>query len=79
MNTETVVPFKKKTAIYHVVGTDTITRRYICPTLEEFQTPEKSRILLATFSERHKADDLAYSLNNYFKLLMYVTVEEHFY
>lgn len=79
MSTETVVPFKKKTAIYHVVGTDTITRRYLCPTLEEFQPPDKARILLATYKERNKADELAYTLNNYFTLLMEVTVEEHFY
>jgi len=62
---------------YFVIGTDTLARRFQNhPGLEEFQAPERTRILLATTKNKEKAEQIAETLNEDFNLLMNVTVEE---
>ena len=62
---------------YLVIGTDTLARRFQNhPGLEEFQAPERTRILLATTKNKEKAEQIAETLNEDFNLLMNVTVEE---
>lgn len=62
---------------YLVIGTDTLARRFHNhPGFEEFQKPERTRILLATTNNKEKAEQIAEKLNEDFTLLMNVTVEE---